>query len=173
MDLIEKGADYSKLKKSFVIFICTFDFFEKNGYIYTFENRCVEYPDLRLGDDAIKVFVNVNGKDDSHISSELKELLTYIRNSKIPEKCANPLINNMDAALHKARSNEEWRKEYMILETMRTDYIEKGREEGLELGEERYNKLLKILLDKNDYTTLKKVTVDPDFRQKMFEHYGL
>lgn len=56
---------------------------------------------------------------------------------------------------------------------MRTDYIEKGREEGLELGEERYNKLLKILLDKNDYTTLKKVTVDPDFRQKMFEHYGL
>ena len=49
MDLIEKGADYSKLKKSFVIFICTFDLFGKNGYIYTFENRCVEYPDLRLG----------------------------------------------------------------------------------------------------------------------------
>lgn len=61
----------------------------------------------------------------------------------------------------------------ITLETMRTDYIEKGREEGLELGEERYNKLLKILLDKNDYITLKKVTVDPDFRQKMFEHYGL
>ena len=79
----------------------------------------------------------------------------------------------MDEALRKARSNEEWRKEYMILETMRTDYIEKGREEGLELGEERYNKLVKILLDKNDYTTLKKVTVDSDFRQKMFEHYGL
>ena len=34
-------------------------------------------------------------------------------------------------------------------------------------------KLVRILLDKNDYTTLKKVTVDPDFRQKMFEHYGL
>ena len=30
MDLIEKGADYSKLKKSFVIFICTFDLFGKN-----------------------------------------------------------------------------------------------------------------------------------------------
>ena len=53
MDLIEKGADYSKLKKSFVIFICTFDLFGKNGYIYTFENRCVEYTDLRLGDEAI------------------------------------------------------------------------------------------------------------------------
>ena len=125
----------------------------------------MEYPDLRLGDDAIKVFVNVNGKDDSHISSELKELLTYIRTSKIPDKCVNPLINNMDEALRKARSNEEWRKEYMMLETMRSDYTHKG--------EERYDKLVKILLDKNDYTTLKKVTVDSDFRQKMFEHYGL
>lgn len=169
MDLIEKGTDYSKLKKSFVIFICTFDLFGKDGYVYTFENRCLEYPDLRLGDDAIKVFVNVNGNDGSHISSELKELLTYIRTSKIPEKCVNPLISDMDAALHKARSNEEWRKEYMMLEAMRSDYTEKG----LELGEERYNKLIKILLDKNDYATLKKITVDPDFRQEMFKHYGI
>ena len=46
-------------------------------------------------------------------------------------------------------------------------------EDQPEKGEERYNKLVKILLDKNDYTTLKKVTVDSDFRQKMFEHYGL
>ena len=53
----------------------------------------------------------------------------------------------------------------MMLETMRSDYTHKG--------EERFNKLVKILLDKNDYTTLKKVTVDSDFRQKMFEHYGL
>ena len=173
MDLIEKGENYSKLKKSFVIFICTFDLFGKDGYVYTFENRCLEYPNLRLGDDAIKVFVNINGNDDTHISPELKELLTYIKTSKIPENCVNPLINDMDIALHKARSNEEWRKEYMMLEAMRTDYTEKGREEGLELGEERYNKLIKILLDKKDYATLKKITVDPDFRQEMFKHYGI
>lgn len=61
----------------------------------------------------------------------------------------------------------------MMLEAMRADYTEKGREEGLELGEERYNKLLKTLLDKNDYATLKKITVDPDFRQEMFKHYGI
>ena len=130
MDLIEKGADYSKLKKSFVIFICTFDLFGKNGYIYTFENRCVEYPDLRLGDDAIKVFVNVNGKDDSHISSELKELLTYIRTSKIPDKCVNPLINNMDEALRKARSNEEWRKEYMMLAVLCISMVGCGKKDS-------------------------------------------
>lgn len=39
--------------------------------------------------------------------------------------------------MRKARSNEEWRKEYMMLETMRSDYTQKG--------EERYNKLVKIL----------------------------
>ena len=41
-----------------------------------------------------------------------------------------PLINNMDEALRKARSNEEWRKDYMTLEMMRNDYMDKGREEG-------------------------------------------
>lgn len=37
----------------------------------------------------------------------------------------NAINNNMDAALHKARSNEEWRKRYMILETMRGDLYRK------------------------------------------------
>lgn len=177
MDLIEKGADYSKLKKSFVIFICTFDLFGKGGYVYTFENRCLEYPDLRLGDDAIKVFININGNDDSHISPELKELLTYIRTSKVPEKCINPLISDMDDALHKARSNEEWRKEYMTLETMRTDYTEKGREEGLAEGRkeesERYNKLISFLVRDKKFDAFERISRDADYRKEMFRYYGL
>ena len=42
LDLISKGEDYNKLNKSFVIFICTFDPFNKGRHIYTFENRCNE-----------------------------------------------------------------------------------------------------------------------------------
>lgn len=181
MDLIEKGADYSKLKKSFVIFICTFDLFGRDGYIYTFENQCIEYPKLRLGDDAIKVFVNVNGSDDSYISPEIKELLTYIRTSEVPEKCMNPLINNMDEALRKARSNEEWRKDYMTLEMMRNDYMEKGREEGLEEGieegrrkeSERYNKLISFLVRDKNYDAFERMTKDNAYMQELFKHYGL
>ena len=173
MDLIKKGVDYSKLKKSFVIFICTFDLFGRDGYIYTFENQCIEYPKLRLGDDAIKVFVNVNGNDDSYISPEIKELLTYIRTSKVPEKCMNPLINNMDEALRKARSNEEWRKDYMTLEMMRNDYMDKGREEGRREESERYNKLISFLVRDQNYDAFERMTKDDAYKQELFKHYGL
>ena len=42
LKLIEKGQSYDILKTSYVIFICTFDFFEKNRSIYEFENICVD-----------------------------------------------------------------------------------------------------------------------------------
>ncbi|MBR1735445.1 MAG: Rpn family recombination-promoting nuclease/putative transposase, partial [Firmicutes bacterium] len=42
MNIIDKGDDYSNLKKSFVIFICTYDPFGEDRYIYTFKNRCEE-----------------------------------------------------------------------------------------------------------------------------------
>ena len=42
LHILEKGEDYTALRKSFVIFICTYDPFGKDRYIYTFENRCRE-----------------------------------------------------------------------------------------------------------------------------------
>ena len=39
LDMIQKGEDYEKLRKSFVIFICTFDPFNKGRHIYTFQNQ--------------------------------------------------------------------------------------------------------------------------------------
>ena len=38
INILEKGEDYRVLKRSFVIFICTYDPFGKGRYVYTFEN---------------------------------------------------------------------------------------------------------------------------------------
>ena len=35
--MIEKGESYDILKESYVIFICTFDFFEKGRSVYEFD----------------------------------------------------------------------------------------------------------------------------------------
>ena len=61
MHLISRGEDYSKLKKSIVIFICTFDPFGYGRRIYSFENTCLQEPGLKLGDETLKVFVNTKG----------------------------------------------------------------------------------------------------------------
>ena len=39
LHILEKGEDYTALRRSFVIFICTYDPFGKGRYVYTFENR--------------------------------------------------------------------------------------------------------------------------------------
>ena len=46
LNLLDKGMDYTQLKQSFVIFVCTFDPFHIGRHVYTFENRCVEDPNL-------------------------------------------------------------------------------------------------------------------------------
>lgn len=50
LNLIERGADFEELRKTYVIFICLKDPFDRGSSIYTFENRCMEYPDLAMGD---------------------------------------------------------------------------------------------------------------------------
>ena len=47
LDMLNKSLDYSRLKTSFVIFICTFDLFKRNRALYFFESLCKDEPDCR------------------------------------------------------------------------------------------------------------------------------
>ena len=128
MSLLKPGEDYTQLKKCFVIFICTFDPFESNRYIYTFENRCDEDPSIALNDGAIKVFINTKGSVGT-VSEEFKELIHFLDTSEIKEYNTE-LINEMADALQNARSNEEWRHDYMSIEMLKNECRAEGRAEA-------------------------------------------
>ena len=51
--------------------------FGEGRHIYTFENRCIEQPDLTLGDDTVKIILNTKGTQDD-VSPEMKRLLDYV-----------------------------------------------------------------------------------------------
>ena len=144
----------SVLKKSFVIFICTFDPFDKESYVYTFRNTCKEYPEMELDDDTYKIFFNTKGKNGD-ISQELKELLEYIQTSELPEKCTDPLIKDMDHALQMARNNEEWRNDYMTLELMQQEKFEEGKEKGREEGRRETAALFEQIFTKAEIQGIK------------------
>ncbi len=74
LQLLDKGADYNELNKSYIIFICTFDLFGNGRHIYRFKNCCLECPDLVLEDDATKIFINTKGIQDD-VSDEFREML--------------------------------------------------------------------------------------------------
>lgn len=129
LNLIEKGQHYKELKPSFVIFICTFDPFREERYVYTFENRCIENLYLPLGDATRKVFLNAMGTKDP-VSAELKAFLQYVASGKTNDT----FTQSLDAAVKHARKNEDWRREFMTLQLRDMENREKGRQEGRQEG---------------------------------------
>lgn len=125
MDSIQKRAKYSELKKSYVIFICTSDPFVLNLPVYHFENACMENKDLLLSDGTEKVFVNSKGVREN-ISEEMKAFLDFLENNQ----STSHLTKRLEEELENARSQEEWRHEYMTL----IERDEEKRQEGLREG---------------------------------------
>ena len=104
------GADYNQMRKSFVIFICNFDPYGEERYIYSFQNRCDQNSEILFGDDAIKVVVNTKGKKGD-ISPELKEVIIYLDR----EEVTGPYSRELDDAVNELKLNEERGQEYMLL----------------------------------------------------------
>lgn len=135
LDIISSGEPYAALRKSFVIFICTFDPFNDGRHIYSFENICRENPAIALGDQTEKIFLNTRGvKDD--IDPEMKEFLTYVENTTdiFAAGTSSPLIKEIHKRVIEVKQNKEMEVEYMTLLQRDRENIELGRQEGGRLG---------------------------------------
>ena len=180
LNMIEKGESYDILKESYVIFICTFDFFEKGRSVYEFENVCLEDSEIKLNDGTHKIFLNTKG-DKSDINKELKSLLEYFDGSE-PE---SELTRRIDIKVIAARKNERWRREYMSLQMeMNLKYregLKAGEEKGRALGQsegkietqKNINRLNKILLSEKRYDDLEKSAQDIEYQNKLMKEYKI
>ena len=139
LDLISTGQDYLKLKKSFVIFVCTFALFGMDRHIYTFVNTCQEEKDLKLGDETIKLFLSTCGKIDD-ISRDLQEFLIYVENTtdETAERSASRLVKDIHHRVREIKDTRKYQVEYMTLYMHEQDIerraLAKGRAEGREEG---------------------------------------
>lgn len=129
LNLLEPGDDYNKLERSYIIFICTFDLFEKGRHLYIFENRCTKEPDLVLPDEAIKVFINTTGTDND-TDEEFLELMKLF-NGELPKAgIAKEMQNEVD----NIKKKEEWRVEYMTMMELERERYREGMEQGVSQG---------------------------------------
>lgn len=121
---LEVGEKYSKLKDSYVIFICTFDLFEKGYGKYTFETLCRENTNIELEDGRHTVFVNATGVTDDQ---KLQEFLNYLKDGTVSN---SPFIRKLDQEVRNHSSNAKWREEYNMLlareELLREEGVQKG-----------------------------------------------
>ena len=129
LNLIERGAHYSELNRSYVIYICQFNILEKGElHKYSFRNLCLEDPKIELGDETEKIFLCAKGSADD-VSEKTKAFLRYIASGAPGDSFTNELENEV----RKARDHIRWRTEYMTF----LEQLEREREEGRK--EERVN----------------------------------
>jgi len=164
LDMLDKGVSYKELKHSFVIFICTFDAFDKERYCYTFENMCHEEKGMRLNDGTTKIFLNALGTKGD-VSPELKAFLGYVAGHKSDDE----FVKELDAEVTKVRASKEWRREYMTLLMRDQENVEKGIKQGQNMLAE----LIERLFADNRIEDARLAATDESARRRFYKEYGL
>lgn len=142
LDVLGKGKDYIELKKSYVIFICTFDPFDSGEKVYTFSNRCRERDDLELGDETTKLFLNAKGTKGK-VDKDIESFLAYVDGNTAEGK----FTQDIAAEVERVKQHNETRVEYMTLMMELKQQRREGYAEGEASGKdsERLNSIRNLM----------------------------
>lgn len=144
-DLLERGEEYSGLNKSYIIFICCFDFFGKNLYRYTFENICIEDNRIKLNDGTTRIFLNAKGYRGD-VSEETKNFLKYV-DGQFTEDSFSAILK---AEVEKVKQSKEGKHEYMRWSLFEHDIKHKYKTIYEEMYKEMYEELYKEKFEEAD-----------------------
>lgn len=128
-DALKKGELYSKLRQTIIIFICTFDPFNRNFSRYTFSSRCHEDYKLSLEDGVCKIFLNTYG-DKHRISRELANFMDYMNGSEPNDD----FTRRLQAEVELQRDDDGRRMLYMTYSQTLLEMEAKGIEQGIKQG---------------------------------------
>ena len=123
---LKKDEPYSHLRKSYVIFICTFGPFGKGLAKYTFNAICNEDHSLVLDDGVTRVFINTEG-DRHRISKELANLIDYISTGEVTDDYTRQL----DDEVQELRKDTGKEVSYMTYMQTIMENREMAYEEGM------------------------------------------
>ena len=127
--LIQSGEkSFDNLNPTYIIIICDFDLYKQGLYRYTFENRCIERPDISMGDECTKIVLNTKGSNDNEVEKSLIEFLHYVANSSLsnlPDHC-DERLKYLHNNLRQIKSDNQIGVNYMTVE----ERIRQIKEEG-------------------------------------------
>ena len=124
---LNSGDDYKDLKDSYVIFICVPDIFGKGLAKYTFENLCLENPDIKLNDRAYKYFF-IAQNYDKILDEKQKAFLKLVISGD--GKSTNSFTDKVSKLVKDAKQNAQWRKQFMEWERQMAYKFREGKAEG-------------------------------------------
>ena len=136
LDFLNEGHKYRELPRSYVIFICTYDYIGADLPVYYFE-KFDRQNFLQFGDEAYSIILNTACSPEK-VPEPLKALFEYIND---PTKgFGDALVDDIDRQVSRFNT-DEWRRRHMTLqELMDRNYeqgLEQGRAEGESFGKEQ------------------------------------
>jgi predicted transposase/invertase (TIGR01784 family) len=132
IDNLSKGDNYTKLKDTYIIFLCLEKPFEKDLPVYFFENICRQDKGIKLNDRTFKVFFNA-GCCDKMKTDEEKSFFKFLKG----EQADSDFTRNIEEKVAWAKANKEWRRQYMTWQQTIDEEKEIAREEGIAEGAQR------------------------------------
>ncbi|MBO4857784.1 MAG: Rpn family recombination-promoting nuclease/putative transposase [Treponema sp.] len=108
---LNSGENYKSLKDSYIIFICLTDIFHKGLAKYTFENLCIQNPEIKLNDRTYKYFF-IAENYDKILDERQKAFLKLVTSNESSDDFADRISKLVEDAKH----NTLWRKQFMEFE---------------------------------------------------------
>ena len=136
MEILLAGIDYDKLPDSYVIYICDYDPFGQGRYRYTFNNQCIEDPEVDIDDGVHTIILSNRGTNCDEISEELLSFLQYTRKplAESREESQDTFVQRIQKSVCQVKASREMGELYMKLQLLLKEERQEGREEGRILG---------------------------------------
>ncbi|MBO5123935.1 MAG: Rpn family recombination-promoting nuclease/putative transposase [Spirochaetaceae bacterium] len=131
------GAKYRNLPDNILIFICTFNPFDRDLPRYTFQYTCDEDPTLKLQDGSLRIFLNATANHLDSLDQKLQAFYHYLQEGVVESELARTISESITTL----KNNSLERRHYMTwavkMADARYDGYDEGYEEGISIGLER------------------------------------
>ena len=131
------GAKYRNLPDNILIFICTFDPFNRTFPRYTFQYTCNEDSELKLQDGSLRIFLNATANQLDSLDQKLQAFYHYLQEGVVESELARTISESITTL----KNNSLERRHYMTwavkMADARYDGYDEGYEKGISVGLER------------------------------------
>ena len=126
------GTKYRDLPENILIFICTFDPFDRDFPRYTFQYICNEDKQLKLKDGSLRIFLNTKATKLSALDQKLQAFYHYLQDGVVE----SDLTQTISDSITTLKNNSIERRFYMTLALKMADLEYDAYENGFDRGHE-------------------------------------
>ena len=126
------GAKYRDLPENILIFICTFDPFDRDFPRYTFQYICNEDKRLKLKDGSLRIFLNTKANGLSALDQKLQAFYHYLQDGVTESS----LTQEISSKITTLKNNSLARRSFMTLALKMADLEYDAYENGFDRGHE-------------------------------------